>query len=777
VGVTGSGFVNTWYDQSGNGYDAIQGTTTKQPLVINSGSVSNVNSKPAMQLDSIDDSIIVPSSTSYFNFLHNGTKFLISSVSRINRNASSALLGNNGGATALVGIYILKNTNNKISANIFRGVGSTSTAGVTTTTNYNINTQNSLVIEGDVSNAIANDRLKIYINNSSANQGNTSTLTPSTGNASQNFQIGTFDGSSTMDGFYQELILWNSDQTSNRTSIESNINTNYKIYGDATASFDPDYQAFITATGITQPTQSAALETLVSDLKSYGLWPKMKAIYPMVTDKNNRFAQSEDFSQTWNPVSSSVTVNQITAPNGTSTADLIREITGSNPYQTFTVVNNGASAYTIDGSDNPTLTLERGRTYVFDINASGHPFYIMTGSGAYTVDGQYNTGVTGQGTQTGTLTFAVPNNAPDTLAYVCQFHSAMGATINVINNTDQHYVYQTVDTLVSGNEYVLSVYGRFLNRPWIALQTNDGAQAWFNLQTGVTGSFTGSRATITPVSGGWYRCALFYTASSNGAKNQHIHLSDADGNFNYTGVATTGSYLWGAQFENGNVLGPYKATTTTGFTTGSMLDQMKFNLRNPADTDAAFRLVYSGSWNGGYSGVKPDGTTAYADTKLIPSSSLTNNNTHISIYSRTDNLLNQIEIGSWPSSGNRLLMTLRYSSSGNFEAEQYKEFTSRVSASNSNSTGLYISSRTNNTTHKSYKNNIQFGSTNSGDPGSTTNINTSIWIGAVNTSIFRGYSTKEFGFSTIGDGLTDYQAKALYWIVQKFQTTLGRQVY
>jgi hypothetical protein len=38
---------------------------------------------------------------------------------------------------------------------------------------------------------------------------------------------------------------------------------------------------------------------------------------------------------------------------------------------------------------------------------------------------------------------------------------------------------------------------------------------------------------------------------------------------------------------------------------------------------------------------------------------------------------------------------------------------------------------------------------------------------------YNGNST----FSTIGDGLTDYEAKALYWIVQKFQTTLGRQVY
>jgi hypothetical protein len=39
------------------------------------------------------------------------------------------------------------------------------------------------------------------------------------------------------------------------------------------------------------------------------------------------------------------------------------------------------------------------------------------------------------------------------------------------------------------------------------------------------------------------------------------------------------------------------------------------------------------------------------------------------------------------------------------------------------------------------------------------------------------YSNRETGLVSIGNGLTDYEAKALYWIVQKFQTTLGRQVY
>lgn len=45
---------------------------------------------------------------------------------------------------------------------------------------------------------------------------------------------------------------------------------------------DPDAQAFITAAGITDPTQQSAINQLVLDLKSYSLWTKMKAIYPIV---------------------------------------------------------------------------------------------------------------------------------------------------------------------------------------------------------------------------------------------------------------------------------------------------------------------------------------------------------------------------------------------------------------------------------------------------------------------------------------------------------------
>jgi hypothetical protein len=96
----------------------------------------------------------------------------------------------------------------------------------------------------------------------------------------------------------------------------------------------------------------------------------------------------------------------------------------------FTVVNNGLIAYRIDGVDNPTLNLVRGQTYTFNVNAVGHPFWIKTaqiiGTGS-----AYNNGVTGNGTQSGTVTWVVPSNAPAVLYYNCQNHDAMTGEFDI----------------------------------------------------------------------------------------------------------------------------------------------------------------------------------------------------------------------------------------------------------------------------------------------------------------------------------------------------------
>ena len=95
----------------------------------------------------------------------------------------------------------------------------------------------------------------------------------------------------------------------------------------------------------------------------------------------------------------------------------------------FQVTNYGSSSYLIDGQANPSLTLRRDSTYIFHINAPGHPFWIKTvqstGSG-----NAYNSGITNNGIAQGDLTFTVPGDAPE-LFYNCEFHAAMTGTIAI----------------------------------------------------------------------------------------------------------------------------------------------------------------------------------------------------------------------------------------------------------------------------------------------------------------------------------------------------------
>ena len=100
--------------------------------------------------------------------------------------------------------------------------------------------------------------------------------------------------------------------------------------------------------------------------------------------------------------------------------------------QEFTVEAFTSQNYTINGQSDPTLTLVRGRTYTFAVNAANHPFFIKTVAGAGTAN-QFTDGVSGNGVEVGTLTFTVPQTAPAQLFYQCSVHAAMSGTLTIIN--------------------------------------------------------------------------------------------------------------------------------------------------------------------------------------------------------------------------------------------------------------------------------------------------------------------------------------------------------
>lgn len=101
--------------------------------------------------------------------------------------------------------------------------------------------------------------------------------------------------------------------------------------------------------------------------------------------------------------------------------------------RTYDVVNNGASSYTFSGNatgDDPTLNITEGDLITFNVEATGHPFWIKT-SNVTGTGSAVTSGITNNGTQSGTIVWNTAGLATGTYYYICQFHSAMVGTINV----------------------------------------------------------------------------------------------------------------------------------------------------------------------------------------------------------------------------------------------------------------------------------------------------------------------------------------------------------
>jgi hypothetical protein len=73
---------------------------------------------------------------------------------------------------------------------------------------------------------------------------------------------------------------------------ESNIMASAQVAADHTFAWDPDALDFIARAGITDPTQTAAVNTLARDYKGNGFWSRCAAIYPFVGGTPQAHAQN-----------------------------------------------------------------------------------------------------------------------------------------------------------------------------------------------------------------------------------------------------------------------------------------------------------------------------------------------------------------------------------------------------------------------------------------------------------------------------------------------------
>lgn len=206
---------------------------------------------------------------------------------------------------------------------------------------------------------------------------------------------------------------------------------------------------------------------------------------------------------------------------------------------------------------------------------------------------------------------------------------------------------------------------------------------------------------------------------------------------------------------------------------GGTATTCKYNLKDPRDLDAAFRLTFLGTIQISSTGIK-NTTTANigngggaADTHFYPNTfGMYYDDVHLSFYSRTNN-----SNGSYDMSGDN---------SGNswgcliYGNNAYSGFNAAyASGSIANSFGLYTACSTSSQI-AIYKNGSKLASTTPTTHALGPNFPT--YLTASSRQVNGETSTREFAYASIGYGLTDTDVANLYTAVQAFQTTLGRQV-
>jgi len=215
---------------------------------------------------------------------------------------------------------------------------------------------------------------------------------------------------------------------------------------------------------------------------------------------------------------------------------------------------------------------------------------------------------------------------------------------------------------------------------------------------------------------------------------------------------------------------------------GGTASTHKWNLKDPRDLDAAFRLTWNGSWTHSATGAKPDGSTAWADTYFVPSSRQSAFNGHCSYYSRNHYGSPNVPIGAYAlhTDGNALLFQINANPSGN-------SIISSLTTESAAFTGVtdvaafFIGSRTANNSVIAYRNGINCGS-NTGT-ASDRRPTIAVALGARRARTTSSgplsvdlWSPLECAGASMGAGLTPTESANFYTRMQAFNTALSRQV-
>ena len=275
-----SSFVTTWYDQSGNSRNLTQTTASYQPTIISSGTMSTLGIKPAMYFNG--NNYLFNSTSGVFR-LDQRCHFYVFNETTSRNWAGVVGMPPAGGNDHQYGSILGDGGSN---GNFMVNTISTNTiVPGTKPTPYAIythKTENSYIYVKKNYRPFTDNTSGLH--GYSANSFSTAGLYVGT-----RYITGGAALSQSMFGNFQEILIYNGTSSiSNISPITSNINSYYSIYSSVS---DDDAQLFIDAANITNSTQKSAINTLVTSLKTAGIWTKMLAIYPFVggTSTSHKF--------------------------------------------------------------------------------------------------------------------------------------------------------------------------------------------------------------------------------------------------------------------------------------------------------------------------------------------------------------------------------------------------------------------------------------------------------------------------------------------------------
>ena len=521
------------------------------------------------------------------------------------------------------------------------------------------------------------------------------------------------------------------------------------IYGVAT-SYDPDAQLFFnaqTGAGVTlTTTQMNAVNQWVVDSKAIGIWTKMKAVYPMVGGT----ATAHKFNLK-NPLDTNAAFRLSFIGGGTHS---------SNGYQP-NGVNAYADTFLIPST---TLTLNSQHiNYYSRTNANGTEVEIgcnNAGAQPNTLIEIRTTGVTYLAISSSTYTTYTDANS---LGFYLGSRTASGTKLYKNNAIAASSV-----TTASGLP-VQSIGLGALNSGTLRQFYSTKQCAFASIGDGLTDLESQLFYQITEK----YQVALsrnvnttqsfYYNSAYNNETNAFLFSTQITDNTIQTATNTLVSDL-----KTANIFTKMKAIYPM---VGGTATTCKFNLVNAQDSNAAYRLVFSGGGTFSSNGIQFNGTNSYADTFLNSLSNLTAASTHLSFYSRTATVGAIVDMGNSNSVSGSVIMHLR--AAANFLAGSTAAITNFTTTASA--LGFWLGSKRANNDRETYLNGVPQLTNITND--TTVNNSLSIYLGASNVAgIANNYSSNQCAFASIGDGLTDAEALAFYNAVQTFNTSLSRNV-